>query len=43
MDGMTEDEQERELVYELTLRSARVETWLRRDEVAFDEPGADDP
>ena len=43
MDGMTDEEKERELVYEVRLRSARVETWLRHDEVAFDEPGADDP
>jgi hypothetical protein len=42
MDGMTDEEKDRELVYEVRLRSARVETWLRHDEVAFDGPEADD-
>ena len=37
-DGMTEDEQQRELVYELTLQSARVDTWLEHDVVTFSEP-----
>lgn len=36
MDGMTDEEKDRELVYELTLLSARVETWLRHDVVDFD-------
>ena len=43
MDGMTDEEKERELVYEVRLRSARLETWLRHDEVTFDEPVAHDP
>ena len=42
MDGMTDEEKERELVYEVRLRSAGVETWLRHETVAFDNPDADD-
>lgn len=38
LDGVTEDEQRRELVYELTLQSARVDTWLDLEEVVFFEP-----
>jgi hypothetical protein len=38
VDGMTDAEQERELVYELTLQSAKVETWLERDVVVFGQP-----
>jgi hypothetical protein len=38
-EGMTDDEQERELVYELTLQSAKVETWTERDVVVFAPPG----
>jgi hypothetical protein len=37
-DGMTEDEQARELVYEIALESARVETWTERATVDFREP-----
>ncbi|MDF1604128.1 hypothetical protein [Nocardioides sp. YIM 152315] len=37
-DGMTETEQQRELVYELTLQSARVETWLDHEVVEFCAP-----
>ena len=36
LDRLTEDEQQRELVYELTLQSARVDTWLEREIVDFD-------
>jgi hypothetical protein len=42
LDGMTEEEQQRELVYELTLLSARVESWLRQEVVDF-ESRADAP
>lgn len=38
-DGLTQDEQERELVYELMLESAKVETWLAHDVVVFAQPG----
>lgn len=38
VEGMTEDEQQHELVYELTLRSAKVETWMERGVVVFAEP-----
>jgi pyridoxine/pyridoxamine 5'-phosphate oxidase len=37
-EGMTDDEQERELVYELTMLSAKVETWLEREVVVFAQP-----
>ncbi|MBA2956185.1 hypothetical protein GON03_17735 [Nocardioides sp. MAH-18] len=36
VDGMSEAEQERELVYELTLQSAKVDTWLEHDVVDFE-------
>jgi hypothetical protein len=39
VDGMTEAEQRIELVYELTLQSAKVDTWLEHDLVVFCEPG----
>ncbi|WP_420752722.1 hypothetical protein [Rhodococcus sp. O3] len=35
LDGLTEDEQQRELVYELTLESATVDNWLEHDVVEF--------
>lgn len=35
LDGMTEDEQEREVVYEVSLQSAKVDTWLDHDVVEF--------
>ncbi|SEI80910.1 hypothetical protein [Demequina mangrovi] len=35
-DGMTEDEQSYELVFELTMRSAKVDTWLEHAMVHFD-------
>ena len=38
LDGLTEAEQQRELVYELTFQSARVDTWLDHDEVQFFDP-----
>jgi hypothetical protein len=38
-DGMSEAEQELELVYELRLLSAQVETWVARDVVVFEEIG----
>jgi len=38
LDGVTEAEQQRELVYELTFQSARVDTWLDHDEVQFFDP-----
>jgi hypothetical protein len=37
IDGMTEEEQDRELVYEVSLRSARLETWLERDVLDFSD------
>ena len=42
-DGMTEEQQQHELVFELTLLSARVETWLEHALVDFSDselPGA---
>jgi hypothetical protein len=36
VDRLTEEEQERELVYELTLLSAKVDTWLEREVVEFE-------
>ena len=39
VDRLTEEEQQRELVYELTLQSARVDTWLEREVVEFRVPG----
>ena len=39
VDRLTEDEQQREQVYELTLQSARVDTWLEREVVEFRDPG----
>lgn len=38
VDGMTEDEQQRELVWELTLQSATVDTWLEHESVVFLPP-----
>ena len=35
LDGMTDEEKDREVVYELTLLSARVETWLWHEVVDF--------
>jgi hypothetical protein len=35
VDGMTEEQQERELVYRLVLQSARVDTWLDHQVVEF--------
>ena len=35
LDTVTEADLERELVYELTLRSARVDTWMGHDQVDF--------
>ena len=35
VDRLTEEERQRELVYELTLLSAKVDTWLRREIVEF--------
>lgn len=37
-EGMTDVETERELVYEITLHSARVDTWLDHEPVEFGEP-----
>lgn len=42
VDGMTDDEQERELVYELRLSSAKVESWLEQDVVDLDAAGLRD-
>lgn len=39
-DGMTDDELRHELVYEVTLESAKVETWLEREVAVFGEPEA---
>jgi hypothetical protein len=40
VDGLTEDEQRHEVVYELRFRSARVDTWLDHHVVVFpEEPG----
>ncbi len=39
VDRLTEDEQQRELVYELTLQSAKVDTWLDHEVVEFRDPG----
>lgn len=36
-DGMTDAEKQRELVYEVRLRSARVDSWVDRDVVEFPE------
>ncbi|KQW53087.1 hypothetical protein ASC77_01955 [Nocardioides sp. Root1257] len=36
VDGLTDEEQQRELVYELTLLSAKVDTWLEREVVEFE-------
>jgi hypothetical protein len=36
VDRLTEEEQQRELVYELTLLSAKVDTWLEREIVEFE-------
>jgi len=38
VDGMTEEQQERELVFRLVLLSARVDTWLDHDVVEFERP-----
>lgn len=38
LDGMTEGEIQNELVFEITMQSARVDTWLEHDEVQFFEP-----
>ncbi|MGV0797414.1 hypothetical protein ABQF26_10640 [Mycolicibacterium elephantis] len=38
LDGMTEEDQRRELVYELTLESAKVDTWVDHELVVFDAP-----
>jgi hypothetical protein len=38
VDGMTEEQQERELVYRLVLQSARVDTWLDHEVVEFVRP-----
>lgn len=40
VDAMTEDEQQRELVYKLTLRSARIDTWLEHEQIEFGDPQA---
>lgn len=37
LDGMTEEDQRLELVYELTLRSAKVDSWASRDLVSLRE------
>ena len=39
VDRLTEDEQQRELVYELTFQSAKVDTWLEHEVVEFGDPG----
>ena len=39
VDRLTEEEQQRELVYELTLQSAKVDTWLEHEVVEFRDPG----
>ncbi|WP_256793531.1 pyridoxamine 5'-phosphate oxidase family protein [Terrabacter sp. Ter38] len=39
VDRLTQDEQQRELVYEVTLQSAKVDTWLEHEIVEFDDPG----
>jgi hypothetical protein len=39
VDGLTDEEQQREVVYELTMRSAKVDTWLGHELVEFDRPG----
>ena len=36
--GVTEEDQRREVVYELTLQSAKIDTWLDHDEVEFPGP-----
>jgi hypothetical protein len=38
LDGMTDEDQELELVYELTLQSAKVDSWVGHDLVSFEEP-----
>ena len=37
VDRLTDDDQQRELVYELALHSAKVDTWLEHDVVEFGE------
>jgi len=39
VDRLTPDEQRREVVYELALQSARIDTWLEREVVEFRHPG----
>jgi hypothetical protein len=41
LDGMTEEDQRLELVYELTLRSAKVDSWASRDLVSLLDESAD--
>lgn len=38
LDGMTEEDQRLELVYELTLQSAKVDSWVGHDVVCLQEP-----
>ena len=35
VDSLTDDEQQREVVYELTLQSAKIDTWLEHEVVEF--------
>lgn len=38
LDGMTEEDQRLELVYEITLQSAKVDSWVAHDLVSLQEP-----
>jgi len=38
LDGISPEQQQRELVYEITMESARVDTWLDHDVVEFPTP-----
>jgi len=39
VDGLTDAEKQREVIYELTIRSAKIDSWLGHDLVQFDHPG----
>jgi uncharacterized membrane protein YeaQ/YmgE (transglycosylase-associated protein family) len=39
VDGLTDAEKQREVIYELTMRSAKIDSWLGYDLVEFDHPG----
>jgi hypothetical protein len=43
VEHMSDDEQQHELVYELRLHSAKIETWTERNVVVFSEPDDSSP